>query len=143
VRVQELFNRYYDTVMPLLSNILTHASSKEYQLLRAKALECISLVGMAVGKERFRMDARKVMAYMQVWCELLHGSPRCGALQLVRAQGPVLISSVLPATDRTGCRHGPGRPPVGLHAAGRRSCRHSAATVADGLVGHLRARDKP
>lgn len=28
-------------------------AGKEMQLLRAKALECVSLVGLAVGKERF------------------------------------------------------------------------------------------
>jgi importin-5 len=31
----------------------------------AQALECISLVGMAVGRERFRTDAHAVMSYMQ------------------------------------------------------------------------------
>jgi hypothetical protein len=34
-------------------------------LLRAKALECISLVGMAVGRDRFRADAHEVMKFMQ------------------------------------------------------------------------------
>lgn len=34
-------------------------------MLRAKALECISLVGMAVGKDRFKADAQNVMQYMQ------------------------------------------------------------------------------
>jgi len=29
-------------------------------MLRAKAMECISLVGMAVGKEKFRDDAKQV-----------------------------------------------------------------------------------
>jgi hypothetical protein len=38
---------------------------KQHRLLRAKALECISLVGMAVGKERFRGDAQHVMGLMQ------------------------------------------------------------------------------
>uniref|UniRef100_A0A7S0VCH6 TOG domain-containing protein n=1 Tax=Polytomella parva TaxID=51329 RepID=A0A7S0VCH6_9CHLO len=62
---QELFVRYYDTVMPLLSHILRNAGAKEVRLLRAKALECISLVGMAVGKEKFRVDANEVMSYLQ------------------------------------------------------------------------------
>lgn len=62
---QELFNKYYDTVMPLLMHILTTANAKEHRLMRAKALECISLVGMAVGKDKFRADARTVMGYMQ------------------------------------------------------------------------------
>ncbi|GLC61179.1 hypothetical protein PLESTB_001728100 [Pleodorina starrii] len=62
---QELFNKYYDTVMPLLMHILTTANAKEHRLMRAKALECISLVGMAVGKDKFRADARNVLGYMQ------------------------------------------------------------------------------
>ncbi|KAF8055485.1 IPO5 [Scenedesmus sp. PABB004] len=61
---QEQFVRYYDAVMPLLSTILTNASTKEHRLLRAKALECVSLVGMAVGRERFRHDAAGVMQLM-------------------------------------------------------------------------------
>ena len=36
-------------------------------LLRAKALECISLVGMAVGKDRFRKDAHEVMGFMKAF----------------------------------------------------------------------------
>jgi len=32
---------------------LPTCAGKEQQLLRAKALECVSLVGLAVGKERF------------------------------------------------------------------------------------------
>ena len=51
--------------MPLLRQILTHANDKSHQMLRAKALECISLVGMAIGKERFREDAHQVLQYMQ------------------------------------------------------------------------------
>ncbi len=56
-----LFIKYYETVMPLLSSILVGATDKAHRLLRAKSLECISLVAMAVGKDRFREDARKVM----------------------------------------------------------------------------------
>lgn len=52
-------------VMPLLREILHHAVDKSHWLLRAKALECISLVGMAIGRERFREDAHKVLVYMQ------------------------------------------------------------------------------
>ena len=43
---QALFIKYYDTVMPLLSSILVNATDKTHRLLRAKALECISLVAM-------------------------------------------------------------------------------------------------
>lgn len=62
---QEMFVKYYDSVMPLLSNILLNANDKQHRMLRAKALECISLVGMAVGKDRFRGDAGRVMQILQ------------------------------------------------------------------------------
>ena len=42
------------------------ATDKSQKMLRAKALECISLVGMAVGKDLFREDAHAVMRFMQV-----------------------------------------------------------------------------
>ena len=36
--------KYYDSVVPYLKTILTGASAKEHRTLRAKALECLSLV---------------------------------------------------------------------------------------------------
>ncbi|GJS46050.1 importin-5-like protein [Tanacetum coccineum] len=36
-------------------------SSQANRMLRAKAMECVSLVGMAVGKDKFRDDAKQVM----------------------------------------------------------------------------------
>ncbi|XP_073141083.1 uncharacterized protein [Henckelia pumila] len=58
---QEHFQKYYDAVMPYLKAILVNATDKSNRMLRAKAMECISLVGMAVGKEKFRDDAKQVM----------------------------------------------------------------------------------
>ncbi|MBA0777900.1 hypothetical protein Gotri_005850 [Gossypium trilobum] len=58
---QEHFQKYYDAVMPYLKAILVNATDKSNRMLRAKSLECISLVGMAVGKEKFRDDAKQVM----------------------------------------------------------------------------------
>ncbi len=61
---QQHFISYFDAVMPLLTNILMHATDKSNRLLRAKALECISLVGMAVGRDRFRTHAHDVMQFI-------------------------------------------------------------------------------
>ncbi|KAH9611136.1 hypothetical protein KSS87_023271 [Heliosperma pusillum] len=61
VLLQELFQKYYDVVMPYLKAILVNATDKANRMLRAKSMECISLVGMAVGKEKFRDDAKQVM----------------------------------------------------------------------------------
>lgn len=47
--------------MPFLKAILVNANEKSNRMLRAKAMECISLVGMAVGRDKFRDDARQVM----------------------------------------------------------------------------------
>ncbi|KAM3324116.1 importin-5 [Capsicum chacoense] len=58
---QEHFQKYYDAVMPYLKTILVSANDKSNRMLRAKAMECISLVGMAVGKDKFRDDAKQVM----------------------------------------------------------------------------------
>ena len=58
---QTAFATYYDAVLPFLKQILVAAGGKEHRMLRAKAVECISLVGMAVGKERFAKDAKEVM----------------------------------------------------------------------------------
>ncbi|RZC77742.1 hypothetical protein C5167_002029 [Papaver somniferum] len=58
---QEQFQKYYDAVMPYLKAILLNATDKSNRMLRAKSMECISLVGMAVGKDKFRDDAKQVM----------------------------------------------------------------------------------
>ncbi len=57
----EHFGAYYDAVMPLLRTMFAQATDPKHRYLRAKALECISLVGMAVGADRFRQDASEVM----------------------------------------------------------------------------------
>ena len=54
-----------EQVMPLLRHVLSNANDRAHALLRAKALECISLVGMAVGRDQFREDAHRVMQFMQ------------------------------------------------------------------------------
>jgi hypothetical protein len=43
--------------MPLLFNVLQQESLKELRLLRAKAMECATLIALAVGKERLGPDA--------------------------------------------------------------------------------------
>ena len=40
------FGKYYDTLMPLLFNVLRGEESKEHRLLRAKAMECATLIGL-------------------------------------------------------------------------------------------------
>ncbi|XP_061745785.1 importin-5 [Nerophis ophidion] len=58
---EEKFVPYYDLFMPSLKHIVENALRKELRLLRGKTIECISLIGLAVGKEKFMPDASAVM----------------------------------------------------------------------------------
>lgn len=59
---QDHYVRYYDRVMPSLKYILANAAgAPQLRLLRGKCIECISLIGLAVGKEKFVPDAGEVM----------------------------------------------------------------------------------
>lgn len=55
------FAQYYDTLMPLLFKVLQEEQSKEYRLLRAKAMECATLIALAVGKEKMGQDAMNLV----------------------------------------------------------------------------------
>ena len=49
---EEKFLHYYDRFMPSLKYIMQNALSSDYRMLRGKTIECISLIGLAVGKEK-------------------------------------------------------------------------------------------
>jgi len=55
------FLPYYDIIVPHMKHIIQHANTKETRMLRAKAMECVSSIGMGVGKEKFRNDANDIM----------------------------------------------------------------------------------
>jgi len=59
--VEEGFAGYYGRIMPTLKQMLLSCPSKEHRLLRGKTMECISLIGIAVGREVFLPDAKEVM----------------------------------------------------------------------------------
>ncbi|KAG1702082.1 Importin-5 [Nymphon striatum] len=47
--------------IPCLKYILQNANSPELKVLRGKTIECISLIGLAVGKEKFIPDSEDIM----------------------------------------------------------------------------------
>ena len=55
------FGQYYDHFMPIALQLIENATTKEFSALRGKAMECVGLMGLAVGKERFAPDAAKAM----------------------------------------------------------------------------------
>nr|CDS33564.1 importin 5 [Hymenolepis microstoma] len=57
----ENFAPYYDRFMPGLKYIMENAVHPDLRLLRGKTIECISLIVLAVGKERFMQDASSIM----------------------------------------------------------------------------------
>lgn len=55
------FSKYYDSLMPLLFQVLRSPIDKDTRLLKAKAMECATLIGLAVGKERLGADAMQLV----------------------------------------------------------------------------------
>lgn len=47
--------------MPKLKYIIQNATTDELKLLRGKTIECVSLIGLAVGAEKFIADASDIM----------------------------------------------------------------------------------
>ncbi|XP_075093546.1 uncharacterized protein LOC107804339 isoform X6 [Nicotiana tabacum] len=62
---KEQFQAYYDFVMPYLKTIRANANDKSNHKLQVRAFECISLVALAVGKEKFRDDLEQVMEVLK------------------------------------------------------------------------------
>ncbi|KNC80456.1 hypothetical protein SARC_07181 [Sphaeroforma arctica JP610] len=61
---EHMFVKYYDTFMPLLINVLDTADQPAHRTLRGKSIECVTLIGIAVGAEKFKADAGRVMNIM-------------------------------------------------------------------------------
>lgn len=58
---EENFIDYYGRFIPCLMYIIENANSPELRLLRGKTIECVSLIGLAVGADKFMGDASKMM----------------------------------------------------------------------------------
>ncbi|EDV47806.1 importin-5 [Drosophila erecta] len=60
------FVAYYDRLMPCLKFIIQNANSDDLRMLRGKTIECVSLIGLAVGREKFIGDAGEIMDMLLV-----------------------------------------------------------------------------
>lgn len=63
---EEKFAKYYSTVMPLLINVLGANLGPEFRMMKGKAMECATLISMAVGRETFLPDANKLAELLAV-----------------------------------------------------------------------------
>lgn len=61
---KQFFVEYYQSVVPVLKQTIVTATSKEERALRGKAFECLSLLGLAVGRNVFKHDAQEAMEVM-------------------------------------------------------------------------------
>ena len=57
----EAFGKFYDGFMPAAKGIIASATAVEYQKLRGKTMDCVGLIGIAVGKDKFSKDAKEVL----------------------------------------------------------------------------------
>ncbi|KAG7696759.1 hypothetical protein KL951_003215 [Ogataea haglerorum] len=55
------FVKYYDTLMPLLLEVLRTDMGEENRLLKAKSIECSALIALAVGKDKFMPNAQEIV----------------------------------------------------------------------------------
>ncbi|GAB0100009.1 importin-5 [Sergentomyia squamirostris] len=55
------FITYYDRLMPCLKYIVQNGKTDDMKMLRGKTIECVSLIGLAVGAEKFIPDAGDIM----------------------------------------------------------------------------------
>lgn len=55
------FIKYYDTLMPMLVDVLKSDMGEEHRLLKAKCIECSTLIALAVGKEKFAPQSAELI----------------------------------------------------------------------------------
>eukprot|EP01090_Pellita_catalonica_P016710 TRINITY_DN4861_c0_g1_i1.p1 TRINITY_DN4861_c0_g1~~TRINITY_DN4861_c0_g1_i1.p1 ORF type:complete len:1108 (-),score=211.60 TRINITY_DN4861_c0_g1_i1:685-3954(-) len=59
--VKDKFLPYYGHFVPMLKNILWKATGEDFRTLRGKSMECITLIALGVGKQKFAPDAKDVL----------------------------------------------------------------------------------
>ena len=57
----EAFTPFYSSFMPGIKTILHNATSDQFVELRGKAMQCVGLIGEAVGDDIFAPDALEIM----------------------------------------------------------------------------------
>ncbi|XYA03043.1 Importin subunit beta-3 [Meyerozyma guilliermondii] len=55
------FIKYYDTLMPLLTDVLKTDMGTENRMLKGKCIECATLIALAVGKEKFAPHCQELI----------------------------------------------------------------------------------
>ena len=53
--------KYYDSIMPVLKQLLIHAESNRLEILWGQVLECCAIIGEAAGPAKFHADSLEMM----------------------------------------------------------------------------------
>ena len=97
---------YVDRFMPCLKYIVENANSPELRMLRGKTIECISLIGLAVGKDKFMQDCSCIMQLLlktqTEWQDMPEDDPQ--VLQCCPLT--VLVYRIIPTLPQTQCCRG-------------------------------------
>ena len=56
-----LFTTYYPRVVPLIKHVIVEARGKDHAMLRARAMESLTMIGMSMKRDLFRADAIHLM----------------------------------------------------------------------------------
>lgn len=63
---QKKFEKYHSTLLPLLIDFLKSDMGDEHRLLKAKCVECVTLIATAVGKEIFALYSQSIIEIFMV-----------------------------------------------------------------------------
>jgi len=61
--VKHAFSKYYDAFAPLLFQVIQNAQAENLSDFRGRAVEALTFIGQAVGKQKFLPDAIKLMHF--------------------------------------------------------------------------------
>lgn len=68
--LEEHFIKYYSTIMPLMKETIANCVGPDDRTCRGKAIECISIIGMGIGRDVFLQDGIECMnALIQIMQE--------------------------------------------------------------------------
>eukprot|EP00808_Paulinella_micropora_P005544 g3035.t1 len=63
----DAFKPWYPRVVPLMKNIIVLANERSLSMLRSRAMEAVTFIGMACGQEMFRKDAEGIVSiFLQI-----------------------------------------------------------------------------
>ncbi|CAN6614779.1 importin subunit beta-3 [Trichomonascus vanleenenianus] len=81
------FSKYYEPLMKMLFNVMRQDAGKELRLLKAKSIECATLIALAVGKEKFAPDCEAMVhLFAQIQASITDDDDPCQSY-LVHAWG--------------------------------------------------------